>query len=56
MDATARNPECRHTVEDAASLLEEAQAILDLNQAPPNVGARLQEVIELVRALESPSP
>ena len=37
------------TIEDALASLEKSLMILDEENSPPHIGARLQEVIELVR-------
>ena len=37
------------TIEDALASLEKSLMILDEEDSPPHIGARLQEVIELVR-------
>ena len=37
------------TMEDALASLEKSLMILDQEDSPPHIGARLQEVIELVR-------
>ena len=44
------------TIERALTLLEEALDIIDRREAPPEIGARLQEVIEQVQALHAPRP
>lgn len=38
---------------NAVSLLEQALALLDGSEAPPEIGARLQEVIDALRAQTS---
>lgn len=44
-DSDPRN----QTIEDALASLEKSLEILDEEDSPPHIGARLQEVIELVR-------
>jgi hypothetical protein len=38
------------TIEDALASIEEALRILDERDSPPHIGARLQEVIESLKA------
>jgi hypothetical protein len=38
-----------HTIKDALASLEQSLRILDKRNAPPHIGARLQEVIEFLK-------
>jgi len=51
LQAHAGDSDCsqNQTIEEALASLEECQKILDQEDSPPHIGARLQEVIELVR-------
>jgi hypothetical protein len=44
------------TIERALALLEQALEIIDHRTAPPEIGARLQEIIEQVQELKGPRP
>jgi hypothetical protein len=53
MDASkVRSAGYRLEIEGALALLEQAQEILDSKKVSPDVGARLQDVIEQVKALD----
>lgn len=51
MEARARQLSCEVELEQALVLLEQAQGILDRKRVSADVGARLQELIELIKSL-----
>jgi hypothetical protein len=48
--SSAHREACGSDLKDAVGLLERALRILDANNVSPDVGARLQDVIEQVKA------